>query len=116
MSLTRTVPAVVPSDFQSSLSSPKTSLAAKKTVLPTAVSKLLYDELLPGEMLATRVVPVSSLFQSSRGHRESPRTKKSVLPAAVSSLIVEGLEIGRISRAREVPMLVPSLFHRSLPP
>src|SRR4029078_8930751 len=66
MSLTRTVPPVVPSDFQSSAPFVPSS-AVKKTVPPTLVRRNGAELSGPGRMSFTRLVPalVPSLFQSS---------------------------------------------------
>ncbi len=126
ISLTRTVPAAVPSLFHNS--SPLTSSkAVKYRVLPTAVKLRGPEPLEPGPMSATRTVPaaVPSLFHNSSPLTSSKALKYRVLPTAVR---LRGLELkppvitppeleepGRMSLTRTVPAAVPSLFHNSLP-
>ena len=84
MSLTRTVPASVPSLFHSSL--PLTpSSAEKNSVPPTAVRSSMSEPEPPGSMSLTRTVPaaVPSLFHSSSPCSPSLARKNSVPPTAV---------------------------------
>src|SRR6266487_3694105 len=110
MFFTRTVPAVVPSVFQSSI--PLTpSSAAKKSVAPTAVR--YFGEELYGEISLTFTVPaeVPSLFHSST----SPPSTKNSVPFTLVSLSGHPQVPGHRSLTITVPVAVPSLFHSSPP-
>ncbi|GCA81669.1 hypothetical protein MiTs_03688 [Microcystis aeruginosa NIES-2521] len=84
ISLTRTVPAAVPSLFHNS--KPLTpSLALKNRVLPTAVRRLGLELEEPGRISLTRTVlaAVPLLFHNSKPLRPSRAVKNRVLPIAV---------------------------------
>ncbi len=86
MSRTRTVPAAVPSVFQSA--GPCTpSSARKKRAPPTTVSSLGSEEQMPGQMSRTMTVPASvpSERQSSVPWTPSEVVKKPALPSAADS-------------------------------
>src|SRR2546425_13922 len=120
MSRTSTVPASVPSLFQSSR--PVSGrLATKKTLLPTRTKKLdaeySIDEPAPMLMSLTSTVPseVPSLFQSSLQTPGLSALKKSVPLLATRSMGTDDPDPGLISLTRTVPAAVPSLFHSSVP-
>ena len=116
MSVTRMVPASVPSLFQSSWPFVP-SLAEKYRVPPTAV-RLPGEELAaPGLMSLTMTVPatVPSLFHSSWPLVASLARKYSTAPTAVRFPRVELPEPGSKSLSMIVPAAVPSVFHSSVP-
>ena len=117
MSLTRTVPAAVPSLFHSSTPCVPSS-AAKNSVPFTFVRSLGYELRLPGLMSLTRTVPaaVPSLFHSSDAvravvGREEQRAVDVRRASSGTTLALPGL----MSLTRTVPAAVPSLFHSSDP-
>src|SRR4051794_19462702 len=112
MSLTRTVPADVPSLFHSSL--PAESPATKKRVFPTAVRDTGELPPVPATMSLTRTVPavVPLLLHNSAPAAWVLARKKRVLPTTVKELMLElTLASGILTRA--VPAVVPSVFHRA---
>src|SRR5262245_60999743 len=121
MSLTRVVPAAVPSLFHSSTPR-RPSSAAIMSVPLTFVRYLGKGKTLLGLGISlTRLVPavVPSLFHSSRPVVPSSAVKNSVPftvvrylgPERESEPVLSGL----MSLTREVPAAVPSLFHSSRP-
>src|SRR5262245_16473503 len=119
MSLTRTVPAAVPSLFHNSR--PFTESSVEKARVPLTLVRLEGIELPdPGRMSLTRTVPaaVPSLFHNSKPLAESRATKYSVPLTPVRLAKVNGNESlgpGTMSLTRTVPAAVPSLFHNSTP-
>ncbi len=116
-SLTKTVPAVVPSLFQSSR--PCTKLFAVKNRTPLTLVRLAgVEEVIPtpvnGLMSLTRTVPavVPSVFHSSKPCTPSSAVKKRVLLTTSSSVIWNVLDALKV-RTTCVPAPVPSLFHKS---
>ena len=121
MSLTRTVPALVPFDFHSSL--PCLPWSAVKNNFPSTAVKWAGPSpssvAVPGSMFLTRTVPalVPSDLHSSRPWVPSLAVKNN--RAAHSGQGGSGLEPvlppGLMSLTRTVPALVPSDFHSSRP-
>ena len=119
MSLTSTVPALVPSLFHSSV--PLGWLVAEKCrVEPTTARLAGLLLLLPGLMSLTNTVPavVPSLFHSSVSSLSSVATKYRVVPTAVKLVGFEDGVPGLMSLTNTVPAAVPLLFQSSgpLPP
>src|SRR5436190_2037797 len=116
MSLTSTVPASVPSLFQSSVPVPE-SEAVKKSVPPTAVRAAGDDELFPDTMSLTSTVPsgVPSLRQSSLPV-PAWRAENIRVPLTLARLPGEEEPApGSMSLTSTVPWVVPSLFQSSMP-
>ena len=120
MSLTRTVLALVPSDFHSSR--PWVPSSAAKNNFPFTAVKWAGPSpgflRLPGVMFLTRTVPalVRSDFHSSRPWVPSLAVKNNLPRIAVSEAGLEPvLVLGLMSLTRTVPALVPSDFHSSWP-
>src|SRR5206468_2755014 len=114
MSVTSTVPAAVPSLFQSS--GPFVLKARKKSVPFTFVSPSGPEPPLPGLMSLTSTVPaaVPSLFQSSVPFAGSKPRKKSVPFTFVSPNGRESAPpVGSKAFTSTVPSAVPSLFQSS---
>ncbi len=114
MSLTRCVPASVPSLVQSSR--PRSLLRSTvKNRRPFNTTKSLTErDVVPGEMSLTRYVPASV---PSLRHK-SPRTSKNKSPSAptISSVRCnESVPPGTISRTIWVPGSVPSVVQSSRP-
>src|SRR5262245_33129056 len=119
MSLTRLVPASVPSDCHSSF--PCTPSSALKNSCPSRFpSHTGYPqpEWLPGQMSLTRVVPASvpsDRHSSGPCPPSSAGLKNSVSPTTVKERKYEMLLLlpGQISLSMVVPASVPSLVHSS---
>ena len=118
MSLTRTVPAAVPSLFHSS--SPCAAVVGREEQRAVDVRQVAgtgYELPPPGLMSLTRTVPaaVPSLFHSSTPLTPSSAEKNSVPFTFVSRWGSSCRLPGLMSLTRTVPAAVPSLFHSSTP-
>src|SRR5262245_26071 len=116
MSLTRTVPAVVPSLFHNS--EPLVPLLAEKnSVVPMTVRLKGLEPPAPGRMSLTRTVPaaVPSLFQSSVPFTLLLAVKNSVPFRLVRYSGYELPAPARMSFTKAVPAAVPSVFQSSRP-
>jgi hypothetical protein len=110
-----TVPALVPSLFQSSELASSSKFAVKKTVPFALVSEPGDEEADPAVMSFTSTVPASvpSLLQSSLPFTGSVAAKKSVPFTFVRFDGNDGLAPGTMSFTRTVPASVPSLLQSS---
>src|SRR5262249_35274239 len=109
MSLTRTVPLVVPSLFHNGEAPVVPSKAVKKSV-PLTFKKLGYEPPPPGLMSLIRTVPeaVPSLFHSSEPCVPSLAAKNKVPFTSVRLPGFEPAPPGLMSLTRTVPAAVPS--------
>jgi hypothetical protein len=106
MSLTITVPAAVPSLFQSSLPPTPSEAGMNKVPATSVMVRRMLKECTWTVPAAVPSVFIKELFNL---------VKKRVLPMRIKAVGFESPVPGTMSLSRAVPPGVPSLFHSSIP-